>query len=205
MADLVKVSPNRMELLKNRRRLALAKRGYKLLKDKYDELVKRFIKYVKDNKGLREEAEKSLRQLYTDFTLLRSESPISALASLIERVPLTTELAVESKNLLNTKVPVITLKTTNVKNYPAASVPLALDKFLEQFAITLDYLTKLAQFEHTVRTLAAEIVKTRRRVNALEHVLIPQLSLNIRFIAMKMDEIDRENRTRLLRVKEMLV
>lgn len=205
MPELAKVSPNRMELLKNKRRLALAQRGHKLLKDKYDELVRRFIRYINENKGLRAESESLIRELYIKFSLLRAEQPIDPLTGFLELTPLDLQLDVQTTNLLNIKVPVIDIKTENKKNYSAASTPLAADAFLEQMQSVMEIVGKLAQFEQTVRSLASEIEKTRRRVNALEYVLIPSLQANIRFIAMKMDELDRENRTRLMKTKELLL
>ncbi len=204
MARLAKVSPNRMELLKNKRRLKLAERGHKLLKDKYDELVKRFYAFLREHENQREEAEKQIGELYLSFTLLRAQSPRLELSTLMNRVLLEVKLDVETKSLLNTKVPRIEIESRLKRNYAATLVPIALESFLQKLKSTIDLMAELVQFEHTVRVLAAEIEKTRRRVNALEHVFIPQISANIRFISMKMDEIDRENRIRFLRTKELL-
>ncbi len=205
MAELVKVAPNRMELLKNKRRLTLAKRGHKLLKDKYDELIRRFLILIRENKELRASVEEQMRALYVEFTLLRAEQPIDDLAAILELVPLQLSLTATSTKILNTKVPVLEAQIEYKKKHLASGASLAFERFIPRLNETMELLVKLAQHEQTIRLLAAEIERTRRRVNALEHILIPSLSSNLRFITLKMDEIDRENRTRLMKTKELLL
>ena len=205
MPELGKVSPNRMELLKNKRRQVLAKRGHKLLRDKYDELIRRFLSAMKESVVLRKEAEDSLRQLYSTFVSFEIEATAQELMPLLDRSPLSARLEVESQNLLNRKIPLLKLRTSRKRQHPAPAAPLAFDEFIIQLAKTLRILVKQAQKEHMIRILASEIEKTRRRVNALEYVLLPQLHNNIRFISMKMEELDRETRTRLMKTKEILL
>ena len=205
MPELGKVSANRMELLKNKRRQVLAKRGHKLLKDKYDELIRRFLAAIKESAVSREEAEDSLRLLYDRFVFFEIEATAQELMPLLERSPLSAGLEVDSQTLLNRKIPLLKLKTGRKRRHPAPAAPLAFDEFIIQLAKTLRILVKQAQKEHMIRILASEIEKTRRRVNALEYVLLPQLYNNIRFISMKMEELDRETRTRLMKTKEILL
>lgn len=205
MAELAKVSPNRMELLKNKRRLALAKRGHKLLKDKYDEFIRRFLVLIRENKELRSSVEQQMRALYVEFTLLRAEQPVKELVTLLELVPLELSVDTTSTKILNTKVPLLKAQLERKKKHLASVAPLAFERFISELNKAMDLLVGLAQHEQTVRLLASEIERTRRRVNALEHILIPSLSSNLRFITLKMDEIDRENRTRLMKTKELLL
>lgn len=205
MAITIKVNPNRMELLKLKKRTSMAKRGHKLLKDKFDELMKQFLVLINKNRSLREEVERKLAQAYQLFYLTRAEAPIQVLeeALLYPRVEVSVD--VSKKSLVG--VDIISLKMEQEGTfdcYSLSTTPSLLDQALAAFQELLPSLTKLAELEKTVEMLALEIEKTRRRVNALEYVLIPQLDGAVRFITMKLDEIERSNLTRLMKIKEIV-
>lgn len=205
MANL-RVNPNRMELLKLRRRAETARRGHKLLKDKLDELLKEFMARISANRRLRADVEAELFSGYSRLALARAEagSPVIAQA-LLAGEPQDLITATE-KNVMSVRVPVFSVGeiTTATGSYSLATTPAVLDGALSQLGAVAARLVELAEREKAIELLAAEIETTRRRVNALEYVLLPQLNSTIREIRMKLDESERSERTRLMKVKEML-
>ncbi len=205
MANL-RVNPNRMELLKLRRRAETAKRGHKLLKDKLDELLKEFMARISANRRLRADVEAELFAGYGRLALARAEagSPVIAQA-LLAGEPQDLVSATE-KNVMSVRVPVFSVGeiSTSEGSYSLATTPAVLDGALNQLSAVAARLVELAEREKAIELLAAEIETTRRRVNALEYVLIPQLESTIREIRMKLEESERSERTRLMKVKEML-
>ncbi len=205
MAKL-RVNPNRMELLKLRRRAETARRGHKLLKDKLDELLKEFMARISANRRLRADVETELFSGYGQLALARAEagSPVIAQA-LLSGEPADLVTATE-KNVMSVRVPVFAVGTiaTHEGGYSLATTPAVLDGALEQLGAVAARLVELAEREKAIELLAAEIETTRRRVNALEYVLIPQLDDAVREIRMKLEESERSERTRLMKVKEML-
>jgi V/A-type H+-transporting ATPase subunit D len=201
----VRVNPNRMELMKLRRRLDVAKRGHKLLKDKLDELMKEFKVRVLADRRLRERVEGELNGVYGLFAVARGESGSADLAQALlagEPAPL---VDVDVRSVMSVRVPeydVAELPTPG--GYSLATTPVVLDEALTGLAEVAPHLLRLAQREKAIELLAAEIERTRRRVNALEHVLIPQLVATVKGIQMKLDEAERSNLTRLMKVKEMV-
>lgn len=194
-----------MELLKLRKRLEVAKRGHKLLKDKLDELMKHFLEVVKRIGELREKVEEDLGEAYSLFALVRAESAKGLLEEALSYPRMEVGVEVERKMLLNVPVPQLTLQVKGSFDcYSLSQTPALLDRALFLLEKTLSFLVELAQVEKAAESLAREIEKTRRRVNALEYILIPSLEETIRFITMKLDEMDRETRTRLMKIKEML-
>ncbi len=201
----VRVNPNRMELMKLRRRRDVAKRGHKLLKDKLDELMKEFKARVLADRRLRERVEGELAGVYGLFAVARGESGSVDLAQALlagEPVPL---VDVHVRSVMSVRMPeyeVAELPTPG--GYSLATTPVVLDEALTGLAEVAPHLLQLAQREKAIELLAAEIERTRRRVNALEHVLIPQLEDVVKDIQMKLDEAERSNLTRLMKVKEMV-
>lgn len=204
MAEL-RVNPNRMELLKLRRRSETARRGHKLLKDKLDELLKEFMARIAENRRLRAEVERALFAAYGLFAIARAEGggPVIAQA-LLAGAPADLVVATE-RNVMSVRVPEIHLGTVPTpEGYSYATTPAVLDEALERLSAVVPKMIELAAREKAIELLAAEIETTRRRVNALEYVLIPQLERAIRGIRMKLDEAERSERTRLMKVKDML-
>jgi len=208
---ILQVNPTRMELTGLKKRLKTAQRGHKLLKDKQDELMKKFIELVTRNKELRETVEAELTQSFKDFLIARavmsSESLEEAIMYPIDKIA----LEVGTKNIMSVNSPVIHLireekEDNDASNYPYgfASTSSELDSAINSLKQVLDKMVQLAEVEKTCQLMADEIEKTRRRVNALEYVMIPQLLETVRYITMKLDENERGNRVRLMKVKEML-
>ncbi len=202
---VLKVNPNRMELLNLRRRLAIAKRGHKLLKDKLDELMKQFLNKVRENQRLRKEIEEKLAKAYQIFAVARSESSAEIIEEALFYPHMTTSVKISEKRLMGIRVPEFEVEQEGTFDcYGLSTTPAVLDKALFLLNEVVPILIKLSEAEKAVELIAVEIEKTRRRVNALEHVLIPQLDETIVYINMKLDEAERENRTRLMKIKEMV-
>lgn len=202
------VNPTRMELKKLKARLSTARRGHKLLKDKRDELMKRFLDIVRENKTLRAEVESLLSDANRGFA---SASAVMSQASLTQALmcPVkSVEMSVSYKNIMSVEVPEFTFAESDgnsIYPYGSAFVSGELDDAVDMYARVLPSLLRLAEVEKTAQLLAAEIEKTRRRVNALEYVMIPDLEETIRMITMKLDENERGNLTRLMKVKDMML
>jgi len=194
-----------MENLKLKRRLGLAIRGHKLLKDKQDELVRNFMGMIDEIKGLRSRTENSLIAGLRRFTTATCElSPAKQRA--IFAVPgLKFSLDVETKRLMNLKVPIFEASFEgNSLAYSIRETDPDVDFALREIAESLKLLLKLAEAEKKLSLLADELDKTRRRVNALEYTLIPDLQETIKYITQKLEELERGNLTRLMKVKEMI-
>ena len=201
------VNPTRMELSRLKARLKTAVRGHKLLKDKSDEMIRQFMIYVRENKKLREEVEAELSAILGDFMLARAVSDDSAIEEALAMPAFQTELEVSSKNVMSVNVPVINVKQSEVKDlypYSFLTVSAELDNSVARMSVLLEKLLKLAEIEKTCNMLADEIEKNRRRVNALEYVMIPDSKETIKYITMKLDENERANTIRLMKVKDMI-
>jgi len=201
------VNPTRMELRRLKTRLKTANRGHKLLKDKSDEMIRQFMLYVRENKKLREEVEEELAKSTKDFMLARAVSSDAIIEEVIAMPGTKVELQTSQKNVMSVEVPVFEIVESEKKElypYSFASVTSELDSSIASLTNLLPKLLKLAEVEKTCNMLADEIEKNRRRVNALEYVMIPQLVETIKYITMKLDENERGATTRLMKVKSML-
>ncbi len=202
------VNPTRMELKKLKNRLTTARRGHKLLKDKRDELMKRFLDIIRENKKIREEVEEMLISANRGFA---SASAVMSKASLEQALmcPVkSVEMSVSCKNIMSVEVPEFEFAESDgntIYPYGNSFVSGELDDAVDGLARVMQSLLKLAEKEKTAQLLAQEIEKTRRRVNALEYVMIPDLEETIRMITMKLDENERGNLTRLMKVKDMML
>ena len=205
---LSQVNPTRMELTRLKRRLTTARRGHKLLKDKRDEMVRRFILLIRENRNLRVSVEAELTRALGKFALARAVMEPEALEEAVLYPARTVKLALGSRNIMSVNVPVLTVDegsmSSTVLPYGLASTSAQLDGAIASMAELLPKLVRLAEIEKTCNLLADEIEKTRRRVNALEYVMIPGLAQNIRRISMKLEENERGALTRLMKVKEMI-
>ncbi len=202
---ILKVNPNRMELLKLRKRRAIAQRGHKLLKDKLDELMKQFLEQVRKNRKLRKEIEEKLAKAYQIFAIARSESSAEIIEEALLYPHMITTVKISEKRLMGVRVPEFETEQEGTFDcYGLSTTPAILDKALLSLNEIVPLLIKLSEAEKAVELIAVEIEKTRRRVNALEHVLIPQLNETVKYINMKLDEAERENRTRLMKIKEIV-
>ena len=203
-----KVNPTRMELTRLKKRLSTAARGHKLLKDKRDEMVRQFVALARANKELRERVEKELTAALYDFMLARGVMSSENMEQALMYPAREVELALGFQNVMSVDVPKIEVKNIQEAEggipYGYAFTSAELDGAISTMAEVLPSLMELAQAEKTCSMLANEIEKTRRRVNALEYVLIPQMQESIRYIKMKLDENERGNLTRLMKTKDMI-
>lgn len=204
------VNPTRMELSRLKIRLKTAVRGHKLLKDKQDELMRQFIDMIKKNKKLREKVEEMLQNSFKDFLLSRGVMSDEMLESAIAYPKEKIGVEVKKKNIMSVNVPQMTFVRENEGNqgmiypYGYAQTSADLDDAIDGLNSVMDNLLELAEVEKACQLMADEVEKTRRRVNALEYMTIPQLQETIRFIQMKLDENERGSITRLMKVKDMM-
>ena len=206
----INVNPTRQELTKLKTRLKTSIRGHKLLKDKRDELMKQFLDTVREVRELRAEVEKELMKVHGSFTVASALMSGPAMEQALMYPKQSVELDMTFKNVMSVSVPTYHFKTrtedsSDIFPYGYANTSGELDAAVEALGTVFQSMLKLAQIEKTAQLLAEEIEKTRRRVNALEYVVIPQTQENIRYISMKLDENDRSNTTRLMKVKDMLL
>ena len=195
------VNPTRMELTKQKKKLVTAVRGHKLLKDKRDELMRQFLDLVRENMELRKKVEAGIRSANTNFETLNT-----ALMAPKQEVYLETG----KKNVMSVDIPVFEYKTrtpdaNDIYSYGFAFTSSDLDGAVKSLADILPDMLRLAEVEKACQLMASEIEKTRRRVNALEHVIIPEARANIKYITMKLDENERSTQIRLMKVKDMML
>ena len=201
---ILNVNPNRMELLKLKRRLVLARRGHKLLKDKQEELMRQFMALVTEAKRVREEVDKKLSAAYHAFFSARLETIDSDMEQALGFPGKTVSLQSRIAPIMNLRVPYFTCEVTGNFSYGLLDSIGDLDKSLRIIAEIFPRMTHMAQLEKHVTMLAAELERTRRRVNALEHILIPSLQDTIKYIGNKLNELERGNLTRLMKVKDIV-
>ncbi|MBQ6807876.1 MAG: V-type ATP synthase subunit D [Firmicutes bacterium] len=206
----VTVNPTRMELTRLKGRLKTARRGYKLLKDKRDELMKQFLDIVRRNRELRAKVEDGLMQAHASFTVASAVMSSEMLEQALLYPKQSVELGMGFKNIMSVNVPVYSFKTANadlgdIFPYGFAQTSGELDDAVEALSGVFQDMLELAQVEKTMQLLAEDIEKTRRRVNALEYVMIPQMEEKIKYISMKLEENERGNITRLMKVKDMVL
>ena len=204
------VSPTRMVLTGLKKRLKTARRGHKLLKDKRDELMKKFLDIVRENKLLREEVEEKLNMVHSRFVMARAVMNSELLEEALMFPKQKVELAASTRNIMSVDVPVLEITTVasgegDIYPYGFANTSGELDGAIATLSEMTPMLIKLAELEKSAQLLADEIEKTRRRVNALEYFLIPNLQETIKYIVMKLDENERGNLIRLMKVKDMVL
>lgn len=209
MAQL-NVNPTRMELTRLKKSLATAQRGHKLLKDKRDEMMRQFLDIVRENKILREKVEEKLLEANKYMAVAGSVMKKEVLMSALLMPKQGVELEVETKNIMSVDIPSFKTKTksqntSDIFSYGYAFTGYDLDKSVSLLSDVLPDMLKLAESEKAAQLLASEIEKTRRRVNALEYVMIPNYQDTIKYITMKLDENERSNTTRLMKIKDMMV
>lgn len=198
------ISPTRMELKRLKTRYAAARRGHKLLKDKRDELMKHFLETVRENRELRESVEERLRAYYRSFTAAGAVGNPKMLEEALIAPTGENMIDVDSKKTMGVTVPIFEGGDITVGiGYGMALTPAGLDSALEELSSLSADMIKLAELEKTAQLLAGEIERTRRRVNALEYILMPRYLESIKTISMKLDEDERSSRARLMKVKEM--
>lgn len=201
------VNPTRMELRRLKTRLKTATRGHKLLKDKSDEMIRQFMSYVRENKRLREEVEDELGDALRSFMLARAVSSSQTIEQALCMPAIRADVVTGIQNVMGVDVPhieIIPQKQDQLLPYTFAGTSSDLDNAILKISKLMEKLLKLAEVEKTCNMLADEIEKNRRRVNALEYVMIPQLNETIKYIVMKLDENERGSLIRLMKVKSMI-
>ena len=201
------VNPTRMELKKLKARLKTAIRGHKLLKDKSDEMIRRFSALIKLNKTMRDEIEQSLSEVLKEFSYAKGQLSKGALENAFMMPTATLQIERGVTSIMNVEVPKLTVKESRGKEaypYAFAQITSEADYSVKRIAEVIAKLVELAQIEKQVAMLADEIERNKRRVNALEYVMIPELTENIKYITAKLDENERASITRLMKVKSMI-
>lgn len=207
---MMQVSPTRMELTRLKKRLKTATRGHKLLKDKRDDLMKKFLELVRKNKEFREIVEQKILRMYSGFAVASAVMSPEMLEEALMLPKSSVDLDVQTKNVMSVNVPVFEFSTDiekfkDIYSYGFNFTSGELDASVDVLRDVLPYLLQLAQMEKSAQLLAEEIEKTRRRVNALEYVQIPMLQETIKHISMKLEENERGNTSRLMKIKDMMV
>ncbi len=204
------VNPTRMVLTSLKKRLKTARRGHKLLKDKRDELMKRFLEVVRENKTERELVEQKMMSVHSRFVFAKALMSQEGLEEALLYPKRKVALETSTRNIMSVDVPVLKFTTPDdgdgdIFPYGFATTSGELDEAILVLSDLLPHLLKLAELEKSAQLMADEIEKTRRRVNALEYVMIPNLQETIKYIVMKLDENERGNLTRLMKVKDMML
>ena len=204
------ITPTRMVLNQMKGRLKTASRGHKLLKDKRDELMRQFMDVVRRNKELRTKVEQGLTEAFGALSVASAVMSPEMLEQALLYPRQSVALDVSFKNIMSVNVPVYDFQTKTAEEgdifpYGLAQTSGELDDAMTALSGVFEDMLELAQVEKTMQLLAQEIEKTRRRVNALEYVMIPEMEKNIKYISMKLDENDRSTTTRLMKVKDMLL
>ena len=207
---IMNVNPTRMQLNTLKKRLATSRRGHKLLKDKRDELMRQFMLLVRENKELRRKVEAALHNANAHFAMAQAVMPREVVDTALLAPKQEVELQLSTRNIMSVDVPQFAIQMrsedpADIYAYGLSGTYSDLDDSVYLLAELLPDMLRLAEVEKACQLMAVEIEKTRRRVNALEHVMIPQLEETIRYITMKLEENDNATKVRLLKVKEMVL
>jgi len=199
------VNATRMELLNLKKRILIARRGHKLLKDKRDELIRQFLEMIKGYRPLREQMEEKLSHAFQGFIFARTTMSAKAVEESLLGSKEKADLVVGSQPIMNIRVPTFKLSgQPDVFCYGFAETSADLDRSLSLFAEALPLMVKVAEVERKIEMLTDEIERTRRRVNALEYVFIPDLEETIKHITMRLSEMERSFLTSLMKIKDIV-
>ena len=204
------VNPTRMELTRLKKKLVTATKGHKLLKDKRDELMRQFLDLVRENMALRQKVEAGILTANKNFVIAKAGMSEQILNTALMSPKQEVYLEASKKNVMSVDIPVFKTRTrtadaNDIYSYGFAFTSGDLDDAVKSLADILPDMLRLAEVEKSCQLMAAEIEKTRRRVNALEHVIIPETQENIKYITMKLDENERSTQIRLMKVKDMML
>lgn len=206
MAEILEgVNPTRMELLKLKTKVKLAKKGHKLLKEKRDALIVEFFNILEEARGIRKKAEKALEEAFRALTLAQATLGAVKVAEVSLGVKEMAEINSVTRSIMGVKVPVLEMETKRrsltERGYALSDTSYLLDRAAEKFEEALSIVVELAEIESSIKLLSKEIESTKRRVNALENIVIPRLEATVKYIRMRLDEMERENFFKLKRIK----
>ncbi len=202
---ILRVNPNRMELLRLRRRLVLAQKGHKLLQDKLEEMMRRFLILLKDIDKGKQDFQARTQNILKDLFYCRITTSGDNFMDSLSGIKSSVKVGIKTSRIMNVRVPVFNIEAIKIdKDYDFFKTSAQLDFVVANAGDYLGSLLKLAQSLKTLDILSYEIERTRRRVNALEYILIPSIQDTIRYITQKLNEIERGNLVRLMRVKEIV-
>lgn len=205
MANVLNVNPNRMELIRLRQRMSLAKRGHKLLKDKQDELMERFTKTIRAVRDARKEIEEKYENIKNLYFISRYLSSRAGLFSLCKNPPVYVSIKGEDERVMNLNIPELTAEFDDrINDLGVLNLSSVLGVFLKKFLEIVQKIVDLANAERRMFMISEELKKVRRRVNALEYIFIPKLEETIEYISMQLEEQERETITRLMKIKEIV-
>ena len=204
------VNPTRMELTRLKKKLVTATRGHKLLKDKRDELMRQFLDMVRENMAVRKKVEAGINAANKNFVIAKAGMSEEILSEALMAPKQEVYLKTGTRNVMSVDIPVYDFTTrtadaNDIYSYGFAYTSGDMDDAVKSLADILPDMLKLAELEKSCQLMASEIEKTRRRVNALEHVIIPETRQNIKYITMKLDENERSTQIRLMKVKDMML
>jgi V/A-type H+-transporting ATPase subunit D len=209
MAEILpNIKPTRMELLKLKKRVKLADKGYELLREKRDALISELMAVIREYKDARNKVEENLKIAFYNLLMaevLMGSSDLEQITGITAR-----DIALEfaTKNIMGVSIPIMKIadvvRKINERGYGLLSTTAKLDDAAKSFEESLLSIVKLAEVEESLRRIASEVEKTKRRVNALEYIVIPRLRATIKHIEMRMEEIERENFLRLKKIKATL-
>lgn len=201
-------NPNRMELMKLKNKLKMTSRGHKLLKDKQDELIHQFVNLVYETRDLRLEVDEIFPEMISEFSNVKRKMSLSSIYELLMIPTGSVDATYETISIMAVDVPKVTLKeetTRSEKTYSDISSPQEIDNIQEEMQSLLPKIIKLAELEQRLRLMADEVEKLRRRVNVIEHVMIPELNSEIKRITMKLEDNERSNTVRIMKSKEIVI
>lgn len=200
-----KIKPTRIELLKLKTKLKTSKRGHKLLKEKRDGLMRNFMGIIRQAKSKRQEMEEKLCDAGKDFAIISSSFSQKEIEQFFLLPSFRIDLETKEQNIMGVKSPQFSSKITKENNsYSYFSFPIGMERSIKKFQDLLELMLELASIEHAARLLSFEIEKTRRRVNALKYVIIPQIEKNIKYISSKLDENERFEKIIRIKIKDMI-
>ncbi|HMK53755.1 MAG TPA: V-type ATP synthase subunit D [Methanobacteriaceae archaeon] len=202
------INPTRMELLKLKDREKLAVKGYSLLKEKRNALIMEFFNILERVKGSRENVEEKLQEAYHDLTAAQIAMGDLAVKKAAMAVTESVRVDIDSRSVMGVVVPVLeseaTQRTLVERGYGLLDTSVKLDDAARRFEESIALIIELGEIEKTIMLLAGEIESTKRRVNALEHIIIPRLQNTVKYIEMRLEEMERENFVRLKMIKKTM-